>query len=141
MKPKAFKILLLLFGLLIVTFLALTVATTYAASVKDIANQVFCQCGCDMILSKCNEDVCFPRDAMLGLINQKLDQGQPQEEIIQSFVAQYGEQVLASPAKRGFHLTIWVVPFAVILLEGVVICVNFKKWRRRGEETTEITTG
>ncbi len=74
------------------------------------------------------------REAMTALIEQKLAQGQSEEEIIQFFVAQYGEQVMASPPKRGFNLVAWILPFAAILGGGGVIYFAVKAWVRRGEE-------
>lgn len=126
--------------LLIMVFLALPAATTYAATVEDVANQLICQCGCTQVLSKCAEPVCATREEMKGLIREKLNQGQTQQEIIQSFVAQYGEKVLASPSKTGFNLTVWLAPIAALLLGGVVVYLNIKKLLRHGKQTVEITT-
>ena len=121
--------------------MALPAANTYAATVEDVANQLICQCGCTQVLSKCAEPVCGTLEEMKGLIRQKLDQGQTQQEIVRSFVAQYGEKVLSSPSKTGFNLTVWLAPIAAILLGGVVIYATVKKMLRRGDEQrVEITT-
>ncbi|MDO8717094.1 MAG: cytochrome c-type biogenesis protein CcmH [Dehalococcoidales bacterium] len=125
--------------LLIIAFLALPAAATNAATVEDVANQLICQCGCTQVLSKCAEPVCSTREEMKGLIREKLNQGQTQQEIIQSFVAQYGEKVLASPSKTGFNLTVWLAPIAAILLGGIVIYATVKKMLRQGKQTDEIT--
>lgn len=125
--------------LLIMVFLALPAANTYAATVEDVANQLICQCGCTQVLSKCAEPVCTTREEMKGLIREKLNQGRTQQEIIQSFVAKYGEKVLASPSKTGFNLTVWLAPIAAILLGGVVIYATVKKMLRHGKQTVEIT--
>ena len=125
--------------LLIIAFLALPAAATNAATVEDVANQLICQCGCTQVLSKCAEPVCGTREEMKGLISEKLNQGQTQPEIIQSFVDQFGEKVLASPSKTGFNLTVWLAPIAAILLGGVVIYATVKKMIRQGKQTVEIT--
>ncbi len=106
-----------------------------SATVRDIAKQLICQCGCTMILSNCTHDECMVRDTMNTLIEQKLAQGQSEEQIIQFFVAQYGEQVLASPPKRGFNLTAWILPFAAILGGGGIIYLALKKWTKRGRQS------
>lgn len=72
------------------------------------------------------------RDTMTTLIEQKLAQGESQEEIIQAFIARYGEKVLAEPPKRGFNLTAWLLPFVAILGGGGVIYILLKQWVRRG---------
>ncbi len=125
--------------LLIVAFLSVPAVTAYAATVEDVANQLICQCGCTQVLSKCAEPVCSTREEMKGLISEKLNQGQTQQAIIQSFVDRYGEKVLASPSKTGFNLTVWLAPIAAILLGGVVIYASVKKMLRHGKQTVEIT--
>ncbi len=106
-----------------------------AATVSDISKQLICQCGCTMILSNCSHDECTVRDAMTSLIEQKLAQGQSEEQIIQFFVAQYGEEVLASPPKRGFNLVAWLLPFAALLFGGVAIYIALQAWVRRGRHS------
>ncbi len=80
------------------------------------------------------------REAMTALIEQKLAQGQSEEEIIQFFVAQYGEQVLASPPKRGFNLVAWILPFAAILVGVGVIYFVIRKWVWQGRQSPTIAT-
>ena len=112
--------------------LAASPVAARAATVGDVAEGLVCQCGCTMILSSCSHLECGSRDAMTTLIGQKLDQGETPAQITGYFVAQYGEQVLSSPPKRGFNLTAWVLPFAVMLIGGVVIYIALKKWVRQG---------
>ena len=76
---------------------------------------------------------------MTAFIEQEIAGGQSEPQIIQSFVDQYGEQVLASPPKRGFNLVAWLLPFAVILVGGGIIYIAIKKWVWRGQQPT--TTG
>ncbi len=125
--------------LLVIVFLALPAANTYAATVEDIANQLICQCDCTQVLSKCAEPICSTREEMKGEIRQQLNDGKTQQQIIQFFVGKYGEKVLASPSKTGFNLTVWLAPIAAILLGGVVIYATVKKLLRHGKQTVEIT--
>ncbi len=118
-------------AILLLLFLASPVRAD-SATVSDISKQLICQCGCTLVLSKCTHAECMSRDTMTTLIEQKLVQGQSEEEIIRFFVAQYGEQVLASPPKRGFNLVAWILPFAAILGGGGVIYIALKKWVRQG---------
>ena len=54
-----------------------------------------CPCGeCTEVLNTCD---CPTADELTALIEKKLSQGQPKEQIIQYFVAQYGEQVPKTP--------------------------------------------
>ncbi len=106
-----------------------------SATVSDISKQLICQCGCTLVLANCTHSECMSRDTMTTLIKQGLAQGQSEEQIIQFFVAQYGEQVLASPPKRGFNLVAWLLPFAAILSGGGVIYIALKVWVRRGRQS------
>lgn len=120
---------------LLLAMLSLSPARAYAATVSDISKQLICQCGCTLVLANCTHSECMSRDTMTTLIEQRLAQGQSKEQIIQFFVAQYGEQVLASPPKRGFNLVAWVTPFAAILLGAGVIYIIIKKWVWQGRRS------
>ena len=121
--------------ILLIVLLSFSPARADAATVGDISKQLICQCGCNMVLLNCSHAECMVRDAMTTLIGQKLAQGQSEAEIIQFFVAQYGEQVLAAPPKRGFNLVAWVLPFVAILGGGGVIYIALRVWVRRGRQS------
>ncbi len=124
------------FGIiLLVVLFSFLPARANAATMGSIAKELICQCGCTLVLANCTHSECMSRDTMTTLIEQKLAQGQSEEQIIQSFVAQYGEQVLASPPKRGFNLTAWILPFAAILGGGGIIYMSLKKWVWQGRQS------
>ena len=127
--------------ILLLAIFFLSPARAYAATVNDISKQFICQCGCTLVLDNCTHVECHSREAMVTLIEEKLAQGQSEKQIIQFFVTQYGEQVLASPPKQGFTLMAWLLPFVAILAGGVVIYAAIKKWVGRGRlsETSAIT--
>ena len=122
---------------LVALFTVLSSLTVYAATKDDVAKELVCQCGCNLQLTNCSHGECMSRDGMLRVINQKLEQGQTKDAIIQSFVAEYGEKVLASPPKQGFNLTAWIAPFAAILIGAVLIYLAVKKWVKRSEQSGE----
>ena len=122
-------------AVLLLLLLFASPAKADSATVSDISRELICQCGCSMVLSNCTHVECASRDTMTTLIEQRLAQGQSEEEIIQSFVDQYGEQVLASPPKRGFNLTAWVLPFVAILGGGGVVYIALRNWVRRGQRS------
>ena len=122
----------------IILFLFLLLASPVRAdspTVSGISKELICQCGCTLVLANCNHDECMSRDAMTTLIEQKIAEGQSSEQIIQFFVAQYGEKVLASPPKQGFNLTAWILPFAAILGGGGIIYIALRKWVKRGKQS------
>ena len=68
------------------------------------------------------------------LIKQKVAQGLARNEIMQYFVNMGGEEVLASPPKRGFTLTVWLLPaFAIINGAGLIILLT-TRWAKRVRE-------
>ena len=117
--------------ILLIIILSFSPARANAATASDLSKQFICQCGCNMVLLNCSHVECMARNTMATLIEQTLARGQSEEQIIQFFVAQYGEQVLAAPPKRGFNLMAWTLPFTAILFGGMVICTALKKWVRR----------
>ncbi len=141
MKMK-FRAFFLILSLSIALLPVIPVMGADPVSVDDIARQLVCQCGCNSVLNNCTHVDCSSREGMTTLIKQKLDQGQSPDQIIQSFVAQYGEKVLSSPPKRGFNLTAWILPFAAILIGAGVIYLAVKKWVKQGEQShSEKVTG
>ena len=64
------------------------------------------------------------------LIRQKVAQGESRDEIVQFFVDMSGEEVLASPPKRGFSLAVWLLPaFAIVNGAGLVVLLT-TRWAR-----------
>jgi cytochrome c-type biogenesis protein CcmH len=61
---------------------------------------------------------------MRSIIRERLLANETDQEIVNLMVESYGEGVLASPPKRGFALTVWIIPPLVLLLgAGVVFLV------------------
>ncbi len=117
---------------LLFVLLAISPVRADSPTVSNISQQLMCQCGCGRAL---DSHVCATQEAMTAVIRQKIAQGQSAEQIIQSFVAQYGEQVLSSPPKQGFNLTVWVTPFAVLLIGAGIVYSVLKGWAERGKQT------
>ena len=55
-------------------------------------------------------------------------------DILQDFVSQYGEKVLAAPTKSGFNLTAWILPFAALLIAGILVTSVIRTWVRTSQE-------
>lgn len=67
---------------------------------------------------------------MRASIRQQLQQGKTPSEVLDYFVQRYGEWILLAPAKRGFNLVIWVLPFVLLPIGAVVIFVAARRWVR-----------
>ncbi len=127
MWPKKLFITLVLSLVLLPVIPALADSTT----VDDISKELICQCDCGRVL---NSHVCDTQKAMTAIIEQKLAQGESKEEIIQYFVDQYGEQVLAVLPKSGFNLVAWLLPIAGLLFGGGIVYFVLKRWLGRGRQ-------
>lgn len=61
------------------------------------------------------------QDAKLD-IRRRLKAGETEREILAAYVAQYGKQVLAVPPAEGFDISLYVMPF-VLLVGGLGLVV------------------
>ena len=74
---------------------------------------------------------------MRGIVREQLKAGKTPDEIRSYFVSKYGEWVLLAPTPQGFSLTVWILPFAV-LLAGLAFAVwCLRRWSRRARDESE----
>jgi cytochrome c-type biogenesis protein CcmH len=99
------------------------------ASLPDIEDEVMCiVCGVPLELATESPQANQERN----LIRQLIAQGLTKDEIKDRLVAQYGTEVLSTPANRGFDLAAWVVPGVAIVIAGGAIFVGLRRWRKTG---------
>ena len=65
---------------------------------------------------------------MRDLIRDQLRAGRTPDEVRAYFVDKYGEWILLAPKATGLNLVVYVIPFAAILLGGVVVWRTVRKW-------------
>jgi cytochrome c-type biogenesis protein CcmH len=64
-------------------------------------------------------------------IMEKLNSGMSKNEVLSFFVNRYGEKILSSPTHRGFNLTAWILPFAVVIFGIGTVYALLKSWTSR----------
>ncbi len=97
--------------------------------VKGVSGDLVCYCGCaNKVVATCG---CGTADQIEADIRGQLEAGKSKEQIIAAYVAQHGEQGLATPIPRGFNVTAWIMPIVVIMVGGVVIRTVVVRWRGR----------
>ena len=102
-------------------------AATPRASLTDIENEVMCvSCREPLALAQ-SPQALAERDFIRTLIAQ----GQSKRQIEQALVAQYGPAVLGRPPARGFNLTVYVLPPALVIIGLATLAVVLPRWRRR----------
>ena len=55
--------------------------------------------------------------------------GKSREEILDYFVAQYGERILATPRPRGFNRLVYILPGVVLIFGAGLLYIRLKKFR------------
>ncbi|MEX1158383.1 MAG: cytochrome c-type biogenesis protein [Thermomicrobiales bacterium] len=76
---------------------------------------------------------------MRAIIEQKVQAGESEEQILNFFVARYGESILTEPPKSGFSLALWWMPIAVVALGALVVGL-FVRERTRGVARRPVAT-
>jgi cytochrome c-type biogenesis protein CcmH len=115
MKSKHYTIFLFITLLLIFSPIHKVKALDEGA---EISKELICSCGCGKIVYDCNCDLA---KGWRERIDEMVDQGKTEKEIIDSFVEQYGNVVLATPVKSGLELVLWLSPVATAVLGTVFI--------------------
>lgn len=68
--------------------------------------------------------------AQLEKVRELVREGRSDEEVLEYFVARYGEFALLEPKKEGLNLAVWIAPLALLLIGVLVIASQV---RRRGK--------
>ena len=65
---------------------------------------------------------------MRAIIREQLQAGADEDQVVDYFVARYGDYVLMQPPARGAGLVLWLIPPALLLVGGGA---TWLWWRRR----------
>lgn len=65
-----------------------------------------------------------------GLIEEKVQAGESDQQILDFFVARYGVSILAEPPKSGIGMGLWWMPVLVVLV-GAGVVVTYLRERTR----------
>lgn len=134
---RSFKRKLIL-ALLILLASLFTAAVVYAQGtgpdfptdddVLIIAKKLYCPVCPNTPLDVCETQACQDWRAQ---IRDQLTQGWTEDQIIDYFVNQYGERVLAEPQRTGFTSLVWLLPVIAVLLGVWVAYEILKNWRSK----------
>jgi len=64
-------------------------------------------------------------------IRAMLQEGQSEPEILDAFVAEYGERILAVPRARGYTLSLYVLPVVLLVASALLLGVVVKRMAGR----------
>ena len=118
---------------LLTTFVLLTAPAAAALPMSVVSDRLVCQCGCAAVLTECPHTDCGWGIPAKQYITQQLEAGGDPDALVQYYVAEYGEQVLAAPTKRGFNIAAWVTPFVALVIGAVAVYYLIGGWSRGRE--------
>jgi cytochrome c-type biogenesis protein CcmH len=103
----------------------------YDERIKAIEQRLACSCGCTLDIFTCRTtDFTCTYSPELHREVVDLDRaGKTAQEILDAFVAKYGEKALMAPKPEGFNLWGYLLPGSAILLAGGALVVFI--WGRR----------
>jgi cytochrome c-type biogenesis protein CcmH len=74
---------------------------------------------------------------MRSVIRTKLAAGESDQQILNEFVASYGDSILTEPPKRGISLGVWVGPVIGVVAGVLIVSLLLKAWWRRSSPASE----
>ena len=117
--------------LTVVLSVSLLGASGDRARFTDLGHRMMCVCGCNQILLECNHVGCTYSDRMREQLLAATQRESSDENILQTFVKEYGTTVLAAPTMRGFDRVAWIMPFAVFLAGALMAVILIRNWKAR----------
>ena len=128
----------LILSLVIILASLLVVSVAYAQDgqpynpsdndVNRIAKQLYCPVCPNTPLDVCETKACEDWRAQ---IRDQLSEGWTDQQVIDYFVAQYGERVLAEPQRKGFTSLVWFLPLIVVLVGLGIVYEILRNWRKQ----------
>jgi cytochrome c-type biogenesis protein CcmH len=62
-------------------------------------------------------------------VHEMVAAGKSRDEILDYYVAKYGERILATPRARGFNRLVYVLPWAALILGALILAAIFRRFR------------
>jgi cytochrome c-type biogenesis protein CcmH len=124
-KMRRFKSSLLL-AVLAVAALAQSASEKPSLDVRRVGAHLACKCGCTDSVASCAMLECHFSKPAKEKIAQMHGVGMSDDQIIQSFVREYGAAIyLAPPNAFG-----WIIPYSMVAVGMVIIWLFIKKYRK-----------
>ncbi len=112
-----------------------TTAADNDAAIQAIEKRLKCSCGCGLDIYTCRttDFTCTYSPALHKEVVGLVERGKSDQQIIDEFVAQYGEAVLMAPPRRGFNLAGYFVPSIAIVVAAVFLVRVLRRWTREAQ--------
>ena len=100
--------------------------------VYQVANELMCPVCQGQTVAESNSQLAI---SMRKVIENKVDQGESKEKILEYFVNQYGDNILAKPPLKGFNLFLWIIPPFILLLSILLWILRVRASRSSKKQT------
>lgn len=102
------------------------------AAIQAIEKRLRCSCGCGLDIYTCRttDFNCTYSPALHKEVLRLAGQGKTGQQIIDEFVAQYGQAALMAPPKHGFNLAGYFVPSIAIIVAAAMLVLVLRRWTR-----------
>jgi cytochrome c-type biogenesis protein CcmH len=109
------------------------------AELQAIEQRLACTCGCTLDIFTCRttDFTCTYSPALHREVVALRDEGKTAREIIDAFVAKYGEKALMAPKPEGFNLWGYLLPGAAITAAGVALVAVLRRREAVAAESVE----
>jgi cytochrome c-type biogenesis protein CcmH len=118
-------------GLLLVFVFCFLGAGDQDSRFQSLGHQLMCACGCNQVLLECNHVGCPLSDGMRKDLAAYIQRGDSDSLILQAFVQKFGPTVLLAPTHKGFNRVAWVMPYLVLILGLLSVCMVVRSWKKR----------
>lgn len=136
------RISLVIFFVVLASSPLLIAQIAYSQRAKEIGLHLKCQCrGCDMTATLCSHPggafsgpCTVPEvgaQAMLRQVDEMLNKGLSEPQIMDAFAAKYGSIVYAEPPKKGFGIVAWLMPIVYSIVGFALVIFIVRKWAIR----------
>jgi len=103
-----------------------------AAEIQAIELKLACNCGCtlDVFTCRTTDFSCTYSPKLHREVLALRNEGRSAQEVLDAFVAKYGEKALMAPKPQGFNLAGYLVPGVVITTAGAALAWLIGRRRR-----------
>jgi cytochrome c-type biogenesis protein CcmH len=102
-----------------------------AAEIQAIELKLACNCGCtlDVFTCRTTDFSCTYSPKLHREVLALRNEGQSAQQILDAFVAKYGEKALMAPKPKGFNLAGYLVPGVAITATGAALVMLIRRRR------------
>ncbi len=105
------------------------------AGIQAVEKKLRCTCGCGLDVYTCRttDFQCTYSPALHKQVLTLAGEGKTAQQVLDAFVAQYGQQALMSPPRRGFNLLGYFLPAFVLIVAAGFLVAMLYRWTRKAE--------